>query len=52
MKGRVAVFAAMTGFVLAVAYNTPSAAQRPSTTGTAQQVSAGDRDSQQAVLAK
>ena len=52
MKGRVAVFAAMTGFVLAVAYNTPSAAQRPSTTGTAQQISAGDRESQQAVLAK
>jgi len=52
MKGRVAVFAAATGFVVAVAYNTPSAAQRPSTAGAAQPISAGDRDSQQAVLAK
>src|SRR5262245_8697541 len=52
MKGRVAVFVGATGLVMALAYNTPTAAQRHSTPGAGQPASAGDRDSQQAVLAK
>ena len=52
MKRRLTLFVAATTFIVALGYNAPAAQQRPSSTPDAQPSATGDRQTQQAVLAK